>query len=68
MLATHLDGMSSDEETSDRYQELFQTELGWLNILVLFYPNLIFFSLKNNLLKRVRKSWMMLLMNLVKLK
>ncbi|XP_065355283.1 PAX3- and PAX7-binding protein 1 isoform X1 [Calliphora vicina] len=26
-LSSHLDGMSSDEETSDRYQELFQTEL-----------------------------------------
>ncbi|KAM7362584.1 PAX3- and PAX7-binding protein 1 [Cochliomyia hominivorax] len=26
-LASHLDGMSSDEETSDRYQELFQNEL-----------------------------------------
>ncbi|XP_023306542.2 PAX3- and PAX7-binding protein 1 isoform X1 [Lucilia cuprina] len=27
MLSSHLDGMSSDEETSDRYQELFQNEL-----------------------------------------
>ncbi|XP_061398036.1 PAX3- and PAX7-binding protein 1 [Musca vetustissima] len=26
-LASHLDGMSSDEETSDRYQEQFQNEL-----------------------------------------
>ncbi|XP_013112939.2 PAX3- and PAX7-binding protein 1 isoform X2 [Stomoxys calcitrans] len=27
MLSTHLDGMSSDEETSDRYQEQFQNDL-----------------------------------------
>lgn len=27
-LSSHLDGMSSDEETSDRYQEQYQTTLG----------------------------------------
>lgn len=28
LLSSHLDGMSSDEETSDRYQEQFQNNLG----------------------------------------
>lgn len=27
-LSSHLDGMSSDEETSDRYQEQYQSTLG----------------------------------------
>lgn len=27
-LISHLDGMSSDEETSDRYEEQFQNDLG----------------------------------------
>ena len=38
MLSSHLDGMSSDEETSDRYQELFQNELGWFEFDLLFAP------------------------------
>lgn len=50
MLATHLDGMSSDEETSDRYQELFQTELGWLNICFVF-PKSNFLFFKEQLIK-----------------
>lgn len=46
LIGSHLDGMSSDEETSDRYQEQFKNELGLLKFncgIVEFYLILLCF-------------------------